>query len=84
MGCISVCKHPEVSLGDADQVARLIGCKSTVVSSTIDYLEADKLGRTPPPADGGRQRCIQRRISLSETSAGRAGTGKTTEAIPSD
>jgi hypothetical protein len=35
-------------LDSAVRIARLIGCKSAVVSSTIDHLEADKLVRDRP------------------------------------
>ena len=71
------------SLASADQIARLIGYESSVVSYGLDRLEREKLIERSRPSrglcfyrilasmDAGRRRCLRQLISLSESRAGR-------------
>ena len=70
-------------LASADQMARLIGYESTVVTAALGRLESENLiersrrsegvrfYRIVASTDAGRQRCLQQIISLSETRVGR-------------
>ena len=71
------------SLSSADQIARLIGYESTVVSDALDRLERERLiERSQRPegvrfyrilasTDAARQRCLQQLVSLTKIRAGR-------------
>jgi DNA-binding MarR family transcriptional regulator len=71
------------SLTSADQIARLIGYKSAVVSGALDRLEREKLIERSQPSQGvrfyrilastdaARQGCVQQLVNLSRTRAGR-------------
>jgi DNA-binding MarR family transcriptional regulator len=71
------------SLASADQIARLIGYESSVVSYGLDRLEREKLIERSRPSQGvcfyrilasmdaGHRRCLRQLISLSESRAGR-------------
>jgi DNA-binding MarR family transcriptional regulator len=79
---IFVYRH-RASLTSADQIARLIGYESKVVSDVLDRLERKKLIERSRPSQGvcfyrilasmdaGHRCCLQQIISLSETRAGR-------------
>jgi DNA-binding MarR family transcriptional regulator len=71
------------SLTSADQIARLIGYESAVVSGALDRLEREKLVERSQPSQGvrfyrilastdaARQGCVQQLVNLSRTRAGR-------------
>jgi DNA-binding MarR family transcriptional regulator len=71
------------SLTSADQIARLIGHESAVVSGALDRLEREKLIERSQPSQGvrfyrilastdaARQGCVQQLVNLSRTRAGR-------------
>ena len=71
------------SLSSADQIARLIGYESTVVSGALGRLERERLiERSQRPqgvclyrilasTDAARQRCLQQLVSLTKIRAGR-------------
>lgn len=71
------------SLTSADQIARLIGYESRVVSDVLDRLERAKLIERSRPSQGiyfyrilasmdaGQWRCLRQLISLTESRAGR-------------
>ena len=71
------------SLTSADQIARLIGYESAVVSGALDRLEREKLIERSQPSQGvrfyrilastdaARQGCVQQLVILSRTRAGR-------------
>jgi DNA-binding MarR family transcriptional regulator len=72
-----------VSLTSADQIARLIGYETSVVSGVLGRLEGKKLIERSPASQGvafyqilastsaARQGCIQQLVNLSRTRAGR-------------
>jgi DNA-binding MarR family transcriptional regulator len=71
------------SLTSADQIARLVGYESAVVSGALDRLEREKLIERSQPSQGvrfyrilastdaARQGCVQQLVNLSRTRAGR-------------
>jgi len=71
------------TITSADQIARLIGYESAVVSGALDRLERAKLIERSQPSQGvrfyrilastdaRRQHCVQQLVSLSKTRAGR-------------
>ena len=71
------------SLASADQIARLIGYESSVVSYGLDRLERERLIERSRPSQGvcfyrilasmdaGHRRCLRQLLSLSESRAGR-------------
>jgi DNA-binding MarR family transcriptional regulator len=76
------------SLTSADQIARLIGYESAVVSGALDRLEREKLIERSQPSQGvrfyrilastdaARQGCVQQLVNLSRTRAGRVRLAK--------
>jgi DNA-binding MarR family transcriptional regulator len=72
-----------VSLTSTDQIARLIGYESAVVSGALDRLEREKLIERSPASrgvafyrilastDAARQGCVQQLVKLSRTRGGR-------------
>lgn len=79
---VFVCRHG-TSLTRTEEMARLIGYESTVVSGSLDRLEREKLIERSQPfggvrfhrilasTDTGRGWCLQQLVNLSETRAGR-------------
>jgi DNA-binding MarR family transcriptional regulator len=79
---VFVCRHG-TSLTRTEEIARLIGYESIVVSGSLDRLEREKLIERSQPSggvrfhrisastDAGRRSCLQQLVSLSETRAGR-------------
>jgi DNA-binding MarR family transcriptional regulator len=71
------------SLTSTDQIARLIGYESAVVSGALDRLDREKLIERSPASrgvafyrilastDAARQGCVQQLVKLSRTRAGR-------------
>ena len=79
---IFVCRHG-ASLTSADQIARLIGYQSGIVSDVLDRLEREELIERSRPSRGVRfyrilasmdsrhWLCLRQLIALSESRAGR-------------
>jgi DNA-binding MarR family transcriptional regulator len=92
---IFVCRHG-ASLTSADQIARLIGYPSVIVSDVLDRLEREKLIECSRPSrgvrfyrilasmDSGRWLRLQQLIGLAEYRAGRLKLAKRLKAPLSD